>query len=174
MNHFNFKSLAFYGVAIGSVVILFKVVSTYGEANLKAPPAIGGNYLIDTKNLPECLKADKLVLNIDQSGIYLFSSLVSVKENVPETKSADAAPSLHGLLNGQNLNLEGTIPHLAGCPNGTHSPEASGQTRPLIVKIVGQVEKKAITGEIILSFSPEAAKFTAQLETPTALTKKSH
>jgi hypothetical protein len=33
MNHLSLKSLAFYGVAIGSVALLFKVVSAYGETN---------------------------------------------------------------------------------------------------------------------------------------------
>lgn len=37
-SHFSPKSLLFYGTMIGSVAILFRVVSGYGEANLKAPP----------------------------------------------------------------------------------------------------------------------------------------
>lgn len=63
-------------MAISSVVVLFKVVTAYGETNLKAPPAIGGPYRISTQNLPGCLKANRLVLNIKQSSIYLFGSLL--------------------------------------------------------------------------------------------------
>lgn len=36
MNHFHSKSLVFYGVAITSVLILFKIVTLYGE---KKPPS---------------------------------------------------------------------------------------------------------------------------------------
>ncbi len=35
MNDFNFKSLGFYGVAIASVLILFKGVTAYGESHSK-------------------------------------------------------------------------------------------------------------------------------------------
>ena len=41
MNHLSLKSLAFYGIAIGSVALLFKVVSAYGETNLKAARQLG-------------------------------------------------------------------------------------------------------------------------------------
>jgi hypothetical protein len=37
MSHFNAKTLSFYGIAIGSVLLLFKTVSAYGETKLKAP-----------------------------------------------------------------------------------------------------------------------------------------
>ncbi len=36
-NHFNLKSLAFYGAAIAFVVVLFSVTTSYGEAHVKAP-----------------------------------------------------------------------------------------------------------------------------------------
>lgn len=55
MSHFNLKSLAFYGVAIGSVLVLFKTVTAYGESNLKAPDKIGGIYRLEAQNLPECI-----------------------------------------------------------------------------------------------------------------------
>ncbi|NJK77025.1 MAG: hypothetical protein HC786_17625 [Richelia sp. CSU_2_1] len=58
MNHLSFKSLVFYGMAIGSVSLLFKVVTACGETNLKAPPAIAGNYRFEPKSLPEWLKSD--------------------------------------------------------------------------------------------------------------------
>jgi hypothetical protein len=76
MNHLSLKSLAFYGVAIGSVALLFKVVSAYGETNLKAAPAIGGSYRFDAKSLPECLKSDSLVLTIEQSGSVKMRGIV--------------------------------------------------------------------------------------------------
>jgi hypothetical protein len=76
MSHFNPKTLSFYGIAIGSVLILFKTVSAYGETKLKAPLDIDGSYqFLQTENLPSCLQAQQLKLNVEQSGIYLFGNL---------------------------------------------------------------------------------------------------
>ncbi|HCF30241.1 MAG TPA: hypothetical protein DEV81_24275, partial [Cyanobacteria bacterium UBA11049] len=69
-NHFNFKSLAFYGIAIASVLILFKIVTAYGEKNLKAPVPIEGRYRLNlAQNIPICPQESNLVLDIQQSGI---------------------------------------------------------------------------------------------------------
>jgi hypothetical protein len=76
MSHFNAKTLSFYGVAIGSVLLLFKTVSAYGETKLKAPPNIDGSYqFLQTENLPNCLQDQQLKLNVEQSGVYLFGNL---------------------------------------------------------------------------------------------------
>ena len=53
----NFKLLAFYGVMTGLVIVLFKLVTAYGESSLNAPPNISGNYLLESQNLPDCLKS---------------------------------------------------------------------------------------------------------------------
>jgi hypothetical protein len=76
MSHFNAKTLSFYGIAIGSVLLLFNRVSAYGETKLNAPPNIDGSYqFLQTENLPKCLQEQQLKLNIEQSGIYLFGNL---------------------------------------------------------------------------------------------------
>jgi hypothetical protein len=76
MSHFNAKTLSFYGIAISSVLILFKGVSAYGETKLKAPPHIDGSYeFLQTENLPLCLQEQQLKLNVEQSGVYLFGNL---------------------------------------------------------------------------------------------------
>jgi hypothetical protein len=76
MSHFSAKTLSFYGIAIGSVLLLFKTVSAYGETKLKAPPHIDGSYqFLQTENLPACLQDQELKLNVDQSGVYLFGNL---------------------------------------------------------------------------------------------------
>lgn len=86
MSHFNAKTLSFYGIAISSVLLLFKIVSTYGETKLKAAPNINGTYeLAKAENLPQCLQNRQLVLNIEQSGIYLFGNLASQPESNPES-----------------------------------------------------------------------------------------
>jgi hypothetical protein len=76
MSHFNVKTLSFYGIAIGSVLLLFKVVSTYGETKLNAAANIDGSYqFAPVADLPNCLQGKQLNLNIEQSGIYLFGHL---------------------------------------------------------------------------------------------------
>jgi hypothetical protein len=107
-SHFNLKTLSFYGVAIGSVVILFNVVSAYGEANIKAPPAINGNYRLKAKNLPKCVNSEDLILHIQQSGIYLNGSLLPENNNSHAQTSAEEKPSLNGQLQNQQVQLLGS------------------------------------------------------------------
>jgi hypothetical protein len=52
MKHVKWKSLAFYGLTIVAVLVLFKAVSIYGESNLKAGLEISDRYrLIFADNL---------------------------------------------------------------------------------------------------------------------------
>ncbi|MCC5631116.1 hypothetical protein LC613_25260 [Nostoc sphaeroides CHAB 2801] len=106
MNHFNLKSLIFYGVAISSVLVLFKTVTVYGENNLKAPPAINGRYRLTlSENLPNWEKSDTLKLNIQQSGIYLNASVLRANPNA----DTDEKHSLAGIFRNQQLNLSGKV-----------------------------------------------------------------
>lgn len=165
MSHFNWKSLAFYGIAISSVVVLFKVVTAYGETQLKAPLPMGGSYRIDAKNLPGCLKSDSLLLNIKQSGSYLFASLLPANANAQTVTAAAQKPSLSGQLGNQQLDLEGSLPQLKNC----HSSAA-----PSTVKIQGTVDKDILTGQITLSSNPTATKFTAKQEPPEEKPENKH
>lgn len=162
MSHFSLKSLSFYGVAIGSVVLLFNGVTAYGEANLKAPPKMDGRYRISAQNLPGCLKADALLLNIKQSGIYLNGSILPAKKNPQLETLAQEKPSLNGEFKSPNLSLSGSAPWIASCNNAVRQAEASGQ--PLSVKIQGIVKGKTLTGQISLSSMPIVAEFTAEQE----------
>jgi hypothetical protein len=155
MSHFNLKSLAFYGIAISSVVVLFKVVTAYGETNLKAPLLMDGSYRLSAKDLPGCLKSDGLVLNIKQSGTYLFGTLLPANANAKTVTSAAQKPSLSGRLKNQQLNLAGSLPHLKSC----NSSQASSR-----VKIQGTIEKNILTGQISLRSIPSVAEFTATKE----------
>jgi hypothetical protein len=157
MSHFNTKSLAFYGIAISSVLLLFKVVSAYGEENLKAQPAINGNYQINAQNLPGCLKADALMLNIQQSGRYLSGSLLPADSI--DIKSAEKEHSLSGNVNNGQLSLHGSAPRLNNCNNE--------------IKIEGRVEAKAIAGKIGLGSISDAVEFTAQQQEPAQQKKES-
>ncbi len=151
MNHFKFKSLTFYGTAIIAVLILFSVVTAYGTAHLKAPPAIDGSYRLQAQNLPECLKASAVVLTIQQSGKYLSGSLLPASSI--KLKAAQKKPSLDGNLINQQINLEGEVP---GFPICNHSR----------VKIQAQKREKMLAGEITFGSTPKADKFTAQQQPP--------
>ncbi|WP_373529185.1 hypothetical protein [Nostoc sp.] len=154
MNHFNFKSLTFYGVAISSVLLLFKTVSVYGENNLKAPPPVNGRYRLTlAENLPNCKKSDTLTLNVEQSGIYLNASVL------PPTANADTDEkhSLTGILKNQQLNLSGKVGRSILC--NISRP----QNDPLnSVTIQMQlVDKGNMTGQLSINDSPQTLKFTA-------------
>lgn len=170
MGHFNFKSLAFYGVAISSVLLLFKVVTAYGEGSLKAPTLVEGRYRLSfAQNLPSCLQSVALALTIQQSGIYLNGSLLPAKTNAQTQTSAKEQPSLTGQLNNQQLSLSGTVPGLSICNNPVSQAGVSQRpqdTRLNWVKIQSQVEEKNLAGKMILSGIPETIEFSAQLEEP--------
>ena len=164
MSHFSLKSLSFYAVTIGSVVLLFNGVTAYGEANLKGPPKMDGRYRINAQNLPGCLKADALLLNIKQSGIYLNGSLLPTQKNTQLETLAEEKPSLNGQLSHPKLSLSGPVPWVPNCNNAVRQADASGQA--LSVNIQGVVQGKTITGQISLNSTPTKAEFIAQLEAP--------
>lgn len=168
MSHFNLKSLAFYGIAIGSVAVLFKVVTAYGEINLKAAPAIGGSYRFDPRNLPECLKSDALVLTIEQSGVYLSGNLRSGNSISDPKKNAEEKPSLAGKWENQGLSLSGLVPNLRGCSG---EKTADGKS---FVKLRGIVEKETLKGKISLTDNAAATDFTAQKEAVVKQEKNQH
>lgn len=167
MSHFKLKSLTFYGVAIGAVVVLFKIVTAYGETSIKAPPAVGGSYQISAQNLPGCLKSETLMLEIKQSGIYLFGSLLPAKTDVKTSTVAEEKPSLNGRIRNQQLSLDGPVPWITKC----NQADRSGGT--LSVKIQGVVKGKTLAGQIALSSTP-AAEFTAQREEPVEQSGNKH
>lgn len=150
---FNLKSVLVYGLMIGSVVLLFKTVTTYGEKKLKAPPSIAGNYLLETEDLPQCLKTEKLTLNIQQSGIYL-SAILYPHPQIELHISGDEKPSLDGRWKNQGLILTGSLPHFPLCPPGE------------TVQIQATVEQQILQGNLTLNFSQQTLKFKATKEQP--------
>lgn len=119
MNVFSGKSIGVYALAIGSAVGFFNLVTSYGEANIKAPQAIAGNYPIVAENLPGCLQRKALLFNIQQSGIYLNANLNPIDGLKPAAASAsqnrstpttDSRPTFSGRLQGQQVDLSGLVP----------------------------------------------------------------
>lgn len=152
MSYFNLKSLAFYGAAIGAVVVLFTVTTRYGEANLKAPLDINGRYSIANQNLPGCLNTTPLLLDVRQSGVYLSGALVEANADERVIKAVEQRPPLSGKWNSQQFSLAGPLTHLEGC-QGT-------------VAIAGTIQDGTMNATLTLNSSPEQASFTAQKALP--------
>lgn len=147
MNQLNPKSLAFYGIAIGSVVLLFSVVTAYGNANLKAAPKIEGDYLIEAQSWPSCFKAKSPILKISQSGIYLTGSFFA-DGSAEVATSSEERPSLTGQFQGKELSLLGSVPHTACPPNSQVALKAS-------------VDQATLRGKLNFNANPPI-DFTAQ------------
>lgn len=161
-NHFKFQSLIFYGVAIGSVLVLFKVVTAYGESNLKAPAPISGSYRLSlAQNFPNCPKSSNLVLDILQSGIYLNGSLLPADSNTQPEISDEKTPFLTGQFSNQKLSLAGTVPSSTFCNRSASQP----------ISIQSQVQGKNLEGQITLNSTPQAIAFTAVREAPAESTQ---
>jgi hypothetical protein len=155
MNHFNLKSLAFYSCAIGSVVTLFSLVSAHGEANLKAPQKIDGQFSI-AATLPGCLANQAWTLLVQQSGIYLTGSLLSSDLPATAIEASKNRPALTGTWNNQQLQLSGALNQRSECQDQ--------------IQIEGTIDRETLNGTIRLSSVPETVKFTAKREAlqPTA------
>jgi hypothetical protein len=151
MSHFNVKTLSFYGIAITSVLVLFKVVSTYGETKLNAAADINGTYqLASVENLPSCLEGKKLNLDIEQSGIYLFGNLAIL----PEATSASAVEiPLSGDFKDNQVIMSGKG-NLAGCDAG------------LQLAIQGKREQQNLVGQIKDVVAQTEGAFVAQYQEP--------
>ncbi|MDZ4872373.1 MAG: hypothetical protein CLLPBCKN_001761 [Chroococcidiopsis cubana SAG 39.79] len=155
-NHFNLKSLAFYGVAISSVLLLFKVVSAYGEANLKAQTSIQGRYLLSLdQNLPDCLELSNLVLDIQQSGIYLNGSLLLAESSSHKARVGEKRPTLTGKLSDRTLQLTGNVPLATIC----RRPVAAVVNA---IAISSQFQSERIEGKLDIGTTAREIAFTAK------------
>jgi hypothetical protein len=154
MNHFNFKSLAFYGVTIVSVLLLFRFVSVYGENNLKAPPPLNSRYRLTlSENLPKCEKSDTLTLNIQQSGIYLNASVLPANAKA----DTDEKHSLAGIFKNRHLNLSGKVGRSILC----NIPRPQNDPLNSVTIQMQLVDKGNMTGQLTINGIPQTLKFTA-------------
>ncbi len=153
---FNLKSLTFYGGAIGFVVVLFSFATAYGEANLKAPNKLEGRYRIAAQSLPGCLKADALILSIQQSGVYLSGSLLNADETSKTLTASKKKSSLTGMLDRDQLTLSGVPSHIDECQKIAPVPK---------VQIQSTVTEGAIKGKIRLESKAES-DFVGKREAP--------
>jgi hypothetical protein len=131
--------LTFYAIAITSVVVLFKIVSTYGENNLKAAPLISGDYNIKSDNLPACLQQENLRLHIEQSGVFLFAKLANTH--------------LDGRIENNQISLSGHPSALSDCTFADAH-----------LTIEGNVKDDLLTGAISWDATTPKSSFTAKRE----------
>ena len=125
MKFFNLTSLTFYAGSIAAVVALFSFATSYGEAHLKAPTKLDGRYRIAAQNLPGCLKADALILTLQQSGLYLSGSLLNADETDKTLTASKKKPSLMGTLDRDQLTVSGVPSHLEACQKNAQPPSVT-------------------------------------------------
>lgn len=159
MNHFNFKSLSFYGVAICSVLILFKIVTNYGENKLKAPLPLKQSYrLIFGEKLPDCNQPDIAILNINQSGVYLNGSLLPTNINAQQTSTTEQYPTFSGRYKNKNISLSSQVLNSVIC-NNTNSENGKDYKT---VNIQMYIEKQDnLIGKMTVDGMNKAIKFSA-------------
>jgi hypothetical protein len=136
----------FYTVTIAAVIVLFNVVTTYGETQLKAPQFVAGNYRLNIKESPQCLGSGNINLNIEQSGIYLFGSLSINEQQVV----------LDGKIDGDRISLSGQADRIAQCQPQDNSSND--------IAIEGQAQERTFSGKINWNFAPQELNFTGTLE----------
>jgi hypothetical protein len=160
---------------IGSVLILFKGVTAYGESQIKAPNKISGSYQLEMQNLPNCLDSNNLTLKIEQSGIYLFAQLIldsdSVKQSNKQSNHSEQGENpvnkinLNGQLKEeQKISLMGNSSQVFSCQKRFDS-----SSNPLTIQGVhnGQLFSGKITWNAI------DTHFKAYLEMPKSQDNKS-
>lgn len=100
MNTFSARSIGWYSLAIAGAVAFFQLVTSYGEANIRAPIGIAGNYRPIDLQSAGCRSRQPLLLTITQSGEYLHASL----------DRDDLQPlTLVGRLHDRQLTLNGML-----------------------------------------------------------------
>ncbi|RAM50750.1 MAG: hypothetical protein C6Y22_15680 [Hapalosiphonaceae cyanobacterium JJU2] len=159
MNHLNFKSISFYGVAIFSVLLLFKTVTNYGENNLKAPPYLKESYSLKFgEKLSDCNQPDTVILDIHQSGVYLNGVLLPTNLNYQQMSTLKEHSTLNGRYKNQNISLSGHIPNYILCKN-TDVVDKKAQR---LVNLQMQIEKQDnLTGQMSISGINKPIKVSA-------------
>jgi hypothetical protein len=128
VNHFQPKTLAFYGGAIVFVIGLFSLVTSYGETNLKTAQSIAGDYLLTLPSSSNCKSQEPIALSIQQSGVYVAASMTKQTSNQATFKPM----TLSGKWQNQRLNLAGNVSEKMLCTN------SKNQT-PIAVIIEGAI-----------------------------------
>lgn len=144
------KILSFYGITIAFVLALFKIVSSYGENYVIAPPPIAGTYQIQSNNLPTCLNTQTIPLKIEQSGVFLFANLANL--------------ALNGQIKDNQINLTGNASALSNCSFAQNT----------ILNLQATVKDNLLSGEIIWEQTQPKTLFTAKKEAVQQTSSENH
>lgn len=161
MSNFNRKTASFYGITIVFVLILFKVITAYGEANLKPSPTIGGSYKLAIVPQANCSNPEKLLLVIEQSGVYLGATLLPNDSSQALVEYPKFFP-LRGKWKEAQLTLTGTIANLHICGSPSLATASSQQKNlPTTIEIQAAFSGESLQGQMTLNSQAESLKFTA-------------
>lgn len=160
-SHFSLKSLAFYGLAITSVLTLFSLTTAYGDANLKAPHKIDGRYAINTQLGLSCLAGKPMVLMLQQSGIYLTGSLLLPDAPEQTVEMAAERPTLTGRWDDVKIRMDGSLAYIPGCQEEQ-------------VTLEGSIAQEVLNGTMRFSSTATSPKFTAQRQAKQAISHGGH
>lgn len=150
MHHLNQKSLAFYGIAISAVVILFRGVTWYGTNYLKAAKTIQGAYHL-TLTSPPCASTDSLVLTLQQSGKYLGGQLQPMVSGHLPDPAADLTLTLKGKWSEPQLQLQGQTSQITICGRALAT-----------VAMVATYQGDGLEGQLTSSGLPGSVAFKAR------------
>lgn len=151
------RFLLFYSVTLLAVLLLFRWTTAYGEANLQAPPNINGRY-VTTEPPPGCPADRRLMMTIQQSGIYLNGALTLVNATADTTSSTPEQLTFIGRWQPQ-LSLTGRTQALATCRLDDSALPATWKAT--IVPQPDGALANPIVGELLLEGMPPW-QFTAQ------------
>jgi hypothetical protein len=167
MHQFNVKSLTFYAVAVTSVLLVFKVVTAYGESQLQAPKSISGKYnIILAENLSNCQK-NTLVLDIQQSGIFLNASLSSTPTTKEISTRGEKNLSLSGKLKTNAFNLSGRVENISLCNTIGETSQKNNINSLNSLTLQASLEPQGgFFGKIAIKHAPKSVKFNAIPQKP--------
>jgi hypothetical protein len=181
MSHFSKKSFIFYGVAIGSVIALFSVVTAYGESHLTVAAPIYGKYQLRVSPQADCPNPEILDLAVQQSGVYVTATLQpeSAANNPAANNPAANNPAanhsaplkgpepsaLSGLWQRERLRLEGQ--GLEICPIATGAGTAA-DSQPVPLRIEAQLSQGQLTGSIVSDSVDRKLTFVGERALPPA------
>jgi hypothetical protein len=169
MKNFSAKSVAFYGLSIGFVAILFSVVTAYGETHLKASMPISGDYSFQLSPRQGCPTENQVNLSIQQSGIYVGASLTNTQMLKASEKKSSKAMTLNGQWKNQQLTLEGVVPSTVFCTK----LKKYSQNSLVPIRIQGFFKSSTLSGELLLN-SSDQIQITAERQVDTQAKGASH
>lgn len=162
---FNPSHLAFYGVAITTVLGLFQVVTSYGK-QLQAAPPFDGRYRLSLQAIANCNPPSQstrpIILTIQQSGIYLSGFLLPDNSDEHTHRAAEKKPPLAGRYQQPEWAIAGTAPFQVCAPTSNLSlASAPPQAIRLVLRLAP--DGKTLQGQLQLNSEPGIG-FTGERE----------